>query len=283
MQSRGGVRPGGSGRRPVDLANLNTGPINHHLYVIVVGANPQTPSDKQSRVTTLQILQFISQRLKIFTEMGVKVNVLKISKKLLSDPRLVAAMKGKGITRLPALKTPNAVYLGREAIEGVYTSNIQEYQAWKRREVEKPVGLSGEDELDDFYRSEMSFDRAFAEEDMGDEENIGEGGDMMKSYSSALAAREGRGSRPSGSLRGSHPPPSQGNPQRSDNVPTASSEDSMDDLINQLSGQIDSQTFEQAFAGSGGDSLDDDGLDGGGNAQDDLMERAYWANQQESM
>jgi hypothetical protein len=145
--------------------------------------------------------------------------------------------------------------------------------------------MAGEDELDDFYRAEM-MQAGGAEDDFGDEEGgIGEGGDIMKAYSAAMAQREGRGSRPAGSMRQEMPSSaSQSAPsRRPDNVSAAASEDSMDDLIDQLSGQIDSQTFEQAFAGHGGDSLDEEGLDTGGNAQDDLMEQAYWANQQESM
>lgn len=281
----------------VSLSQLNTGPVVHNLYVLTVGGAARAANDQKSRDLTLAILKYVHERLEIFTTMGVKIRVHKVKKSDLANPRLVEAMKARGISSLPALVTPNSTYVGNRAIGDVYEKNIMEYEAWKRRDVEGPSGMVAEDDLASFYQDEMTFERAAQEDDLGDEgDGIGEGGDMMDSYRSMMQKREGREQRPGGPRppqprppagSGGRPPAgSGGNPpaRRPDNVARGGSgDDILDSLIDRMAGDIDSQTFEQAFAGGGGDSLDEEGLDTGGNAQDDIMESAYWANQEMSM
>ena len=51
------------------------------------------------------------------------------------------------------------------------------------------------------------------------------------------------------------------------------------ETIDRLARDIDDGMRDRAFASGGGDSLDDDG---GADPQDDLMESAYWSNQNPS-
>lgn len=259
-------------------------PAVHHLYVLVVGSGAaQNAKDQKSRELTLAILTYVSDRLPIFTEMGVKVTVHKISKGDLAKPALIQAMKRRGITSLPALVTPNDTYVGNRAIGDVYEANIKEFRAFQRRGEDAPPGIAAEDELDQFYQDEMSFSKAAAESGIGDGDDIGgESSVNMDAYRAAMARRsEG----PPSSARHISPPgrPAAAVASRQNNVSGGSSDDTMDSLIQQMAGTIDQQTFENAFASSGGDSLDLEGESMNGNAQDDVMEQAYWANQEASM
>lgn len=283
-------------RHAVSGPPSDTGPVVHNLYVLVVGGNAAAPNDRKSRELTLAILKYIHDRLPIFTKMGVNIRVHKVNKSDLRNARLVEAMKRRGISSLPALVTPNNTYIGNRSIGEVYEKNIAEYQAFLRQDTEAPTGIAQEDDdLSNFYRSEMTFEKAEIDDGLGnDEGGIGEGSDMMDAYRQMMERRETRETKGSGRgqtappKRGSAPaPPKRGGAPapagRPDNVaPRArgTGDSMMDSLIDRMAGDIDAQTFEDAFTGGGGDSLD---LDGGTNAQDDLMEKAYWANQELSM
>ena len=260
----------------------DTGPVVHNLYVLVIGGNTAAPNDKKSRELTLAILQYVHDRLPLFNKMGVKIRVHKVKKSDLGNPRLVEAMKRRGITSLPALVSPNNTYVGNRAIGEVYEKNIAEYQAFLRKDVEAPTGMApDDDDLASFYRSEMTFEKA-----NNDDGGLGEGGDMMDNYRSMMQRRETRETKDPGrgqtapSRPAAAPSRAPASGRRGDNVSGASGDSSMDSLIDRMAGDIDSQTFEDAFAGGDGDSLD---LDGGNSAADDLMEKAYWANQELSM
>jgi hypothetical protein len=250
-------------------------PVTHNVYVLAParaprgaggplaqGADAWTPGEKKSRKLTLAVLEYVHGRLALFSEMGVRVRVHRVRGSDLEDPRLVAAMKDRGITSLPALLTPNGAYCGNNRIRDVYDKNVQEFRAWKR--VQGPAaGLAPEDDLAAFYRSEMTFERAAADDGLGDGDEIGEGGGMMDAFRHTMRRRE---------------PPA----ARRDNVGAGDNDDTMDALIDRMAGGIGAQAFAggEAPGALGGDSLD---LDAGGDVQDDLMERAYWANQELTM
>jgi hypothetical protein len=259
--------------------------VVHNLYVLVVGENAAAPNSRKGRELTLAILKYIHDRLPVFTKMGVNIRVHKVKKSDLGNARLVEAMKRRGISSLPALVTPNNTYVGNRSIGEVYEKNIAEYQAFLRQGTEAPTGIAqDDDDLASFYRSEMTFEKAADDDGLGDDgDGIGEGGDMMDSYRQMMQRRETKGPGRGQTAPGHAAPPKRGGApapaRRPDNVaPRAGG--TMDSLIDRMAGDIDAQTFEDAFAGGGGDSLD---LDGGTNAQDDLMEKAYWANQELSM
>jgi hypothetical protein len=275
----------------------------HQLYVkVVTGSDP----DRSSRAITLQTLRYVHDRVKLFLEMGVAIKVNRIRSQDLASPELVAAMKRRGITRLPALTTLNNVYLGLKEIYDLYEKNIREYMAVGRRG-EKPVvesaGEVPEDGLASYYNDEMTFERA--EED-AQETGMGEVDDMMDAHrrfmerreASTSSRRPGKGAQaparrePPPARRGGRsgpPAPSRGPTTRADNIgsggpvrrpPARDAPLDPDDAefqatIDRLSQGIDSTMQDEAFASGGGDSLDDDG---GADVQDDLMERAYFTN-----
>jgi hypothetical protein len=216
--------------------------------------------------------------------MGVKIRVHKVKKSDLGNARLVEALKRRGISSLPALVTPNNTYVGNRSIGEVYEKNTAEYKAFLRQGDEAPAGIAqDDDDLANFYRSEMTFEKAAGDDGLSnDGDGIGEGGDMMDAYRQMMQQRETKGPdsrHRAPSKQGGVPAPA----RRPDNVASRASgtgDSSMDSLIDQMATNIDAQTFEDAFSGGGGDSLD---LDGGTSAQDDLMEKAYWANQEMSI
>ncbi len=259
------------------------GGVLHNLFVQIVDPHITDPAALKGRQLTLQALQYIHNRIKTFATMGIKVKVNKIRKTDLANPRLVAAMKKKGITRLPALVTPNNIYIGNREIMDVYEKNVKEFEAWGRRDEKQVSGLGPEDELRDFYAEEMTFDRAAHDQDNG--ETMGETTDMMDSYRHMMMRRDesaknrGGGRAPPASLPAEYRGAA---PSRPDNVslnPDNDPDTAM--LIERLSADIDSQTFDQAFSGGGGDTHDPS--DHTGTAQDDLMEAAFYSNQGTSM
>lgn len=295
----GGARGRGppSGSR-TDLSRADTSQVQHNLYVkVVTGAD----ADHKSRDITLGALKYVHTRLATFAQMGIAVKVNKIRSQDLQDPRLIEAMRKRGITRLPALTTPNNVYIGLKEICDVYERNVKEFAAVASRG-ERPVeGILPEDDLDSYYREEMSFERA--DED-AEETGIGEGDDMMNSYRRMMDRRDNSesGRRPhhiaggrllattsdvSGGPRGGGPrpagrpdniaPPAGGARQR---APVDAEDAEIQETIDRLARDIDDGMRSRAFTSGGGDSLDDDG---GADPQDDLMERAYWANMSESL
>jgi hypothetical protein len=307
----GGVR----GAPRVNLAQADTSHLVHQLYVKVVTAGDP---DAKSREITLQVLRYVHERLKLLTTMGIEIKVNKIRSQDLQNPKLVDAMKHRGITRLPALTTLNNVYLGFNEIHDIYERNIKEYAAFDRRG-EKPVDDSPvqEDDLSKYYGDEMTFEKA---EDDAQETGIGEGDDMMDSYRRMMERRESSESsrrRPGSSARPvqtvdtrrDRPPAPSARPDniapraarrppqapqaphapqapRAPHAPWGAREDPPDPdevefqaTIDRLSRDIDDSVRDQAFSVTGGDSLDDDG---GADIQDDLMERAYYANMSSS-
>jgi hypothetical protein len=288
-----GVRGAPTGPR-ADLSRADTSQVTHNLYVkVVTGAD----ADHKSRDITLGVLKYVHARLPMFARMGLAVKVNKIRSQDLQNPRLVEAMRKRGITRLPALTTPNNVYIGLKEISDIYERNIKEFAAVATRG-ERPVeGILPEDDLDSFYRDEMTFERA--DED-AQETGIGEGDDMMDSYrhmmerreksESSRRPRQAAGGRPTATTSDARAaPPRPASSARPDNVaPPAvrrapahmDAEDAeIQETIDRLARDIDDGMRDRAFASGGGDSLDDDG---GADPQDDLMERAYWSNQNPS-
>jgi hypothetical protein len=279
----------------------------HIIYVkVATGAD----DDTKSRAITLELLQYIHTQMPMFAQMGITVKVSKVRSQDLQDPRLIEAMRRRGIPRLPALVTPNNVFIGLKEITDVYERNIKEFNAVLRRG-ELPGGGAGtvdEDDLASYYRDEMAFDGA--EDEESDEKGIGEGGDMMNSYRQMMERREnseggrrprpggrppattsvaregraergaGRAERGAGHTMRSQPDDddgdrSDGGGGRPDNISGDHDDDNdeIQETIDRLSRDIDDGMRSRAFTSGGGNSLDDDGDD----PQDDLMESAYWS------
>lgn len=294
-----GVRGAAAGPR-TDLAQADTSHARHTLYVKVVPARAEDPT---SYDLTLDVLKYVHSRLPQFREMGIAVVVEKLSKALLADARLKAALKRRGVTHLPALVTGVNVYLGPEEIKDVYERNLKEFMAYGRREEAAPEGAElGRDDLGSYYAEEMTFERA---EDDTEEAGIGETAGMMDQYRAMMERREAMAAarkpyrvsataqprpttlereKPSDGRRASPPrarrSPPKARPQRAASPPRATDPDSagIEDTIDRLTRDIDSSMRDRAFAAQGGDSYEDDG----GDPQDDLMESAFWSRNAET-
>jgi len=331
-----GIRGTPTGPR-ADLSKIDTGETLHKMFIkIVPKPAPGAPaldaetaaSNAKSAEFTKQVLQYVHDNLDAIRRMGIKIQIEKIAPDQLANEKLKAALKARGITRLPAVVTPVAVYLGVGEIIDLYQLNLREFAAVDRRgpapagprpglptQAASATATEAEDDLDAFYREEMTMERA--EED-ADETGLGDAGDMMEDFRRVAAHREERaasrqpGKGPprsrdsvSASLTSvSHRPrtaelSSAGRPPmggRPDNVragpPRAAAgyrapaprtiepdDEEISATLDRLAADIDEGTHARAFTGGGGDSLQDDEPEGGtSSAQDDLMEKAFWGN-----
>lgn len=303
LQGRAPPQP----RAQVDLSRVDTGLMTHNLYVQIV---PPAESDDRSRQLTRDILVFITQNLPRFRQMGLKVNVNRVRSRDLQNPKLVAAMKSRGITRLPALTTPNDVYLGVLEIKSIYERNTKEFEAFTRRE-EKTAHRNmdaPENALDEFYRSDMTFGNAegdASDEAIGDQDTES----MMRSYSHMMQRREklnkdrkgyhsGLAGRSSGDAdapptrtprqqsSSAAAPPRPAQSSRPDNVHQEGDDEEITSLISRINGEMHEDDTSKAFAGGGGDSLADDegGVAGeSGDAADRFMQKHWLENQEDSL
>jgi hypothetical protein len=273
-------------------------PVAHDLYVHTARA-AAGEAPRRARESSLEVLHYVDARLPVFRQMRLVVRVHRVRPEDLRHPRLKAALAGRGVTSLPALVTPNNIYLGVAAIGEVYEKNCREFSRWEaarnRRRPAPP--LAPEDEVARFHRMEMG--GGDGEETVGagpmedDDDAMGEGGGLMDNYRAMMSARSGapsggqggRGSRaaavPSqGSARA--PPPI---PPRADNLgPGGSAEDDFPGFLARLGGGgAAPRGGDGGDGGDGGGDEGDDGAMGGTSAQDDLMERAYWGNMEETL
>ena len=271
----------------------------HNVYVKVV---QKGDTDVKSKDLTLQVLKYIHQRINIFKQMGLQIKVNKITSQDLQNVRLRAAMKKKGIARLPAMTTLTNTYLGVKEIFDIYDRNIKEYLAVRGREEKKIEGLAKEDDLDDYFKTEMTFERA---EDDEKESGIGESDDMMSAYQSMMQRRDeqnakrrpsrlpsiptaprGRAGGPAPAMPGqSGRPDNVGGARRPTTAPPTSTasgdgDDEIASIISRMAHDIDSGTMSSAFQGNGGDSLEGGE---GADPMDKLMESSYWQNQESSL
>jgi len=271
-----------------DLSQADTRSTKHNLYVkVVTGADP----DHKSRDLTLQVLRYIHESLPMFQKMDLAVRVTRVRSQDLQDPRFVAAMRRRGITRLPAMTTPNNVYIGFNEIRDIYSRNLKEFTALSRRGDRPIEGIAPDGDLESYYQDEMTFARAAEDADetgLGDNDEEG----MMNAYRHMMAQREAaeagrkqpaapstRRGRPAPVTSGRRAPPARSTaPGRPDNLgpappPSLDPYDAeIQNTINRLARDIDDNVRSRAFAPS------DDGVDGDEDARDDLMERAFYSN-----
>lgn len=286
----------------------------HYVYVKVDPAGERA-ADQVSRELTLRLLKYIHDNLAVIREMGVAVRVEKLSPELLANRSVFDALLAKGITRLPALKTPENVYVGLDPIVGVYEENIRMFLAERRRGDRPPAtpDAADEDPLESMYRDEMTLERAEKDRAFEGENGFEEGtSDMMEAHRAMLERRDkssaasrrrlqsGGGTdnqRPSpledGNVsrrppsRREEPPLSRPPSSRGDNVGGAararpardpSDDGDISDTIDRLAREIDSGTLSRAYSSQSGDpGLEDDNA---GDDRDAVMEAKYWANQQ---
>ena len=283
-------------RRTIDASD-----VVHQIYVKVVDST--IDPDAKSKKLTLELLKFVHQNLAAFKQMGVIMKVNKVGSADLRNPRLTDAMKRRGITNLPAVLTPNNIYIGLGAIIDMYMRNLQEHKAIAGRGMAAPQGAVMEDEdlFRQFYGNEMTLEKAENDADdasIGDDEK-----DMMSSYREFMSKREQfaasrqppRAPQPRAPSQAPRalppqaqraaPRPSQTSAPRQpatrvENVPPPRATDPDDkeflDMIAELSRDIDDNTRQQAFASTTGDSNDDEGTT---DPRDDIIMNSWLSNQ----
>jgi hypothetical protein len=240
--------------------------VNHRIFVVVHGSPDATAS-------TIKILQFLAHCKPWFDEGNIRIDVQKVEGRLLANPRLVDSMARNGITILPALKTPNNVYLGVKSISDAYTRVVKSMQAQKaasprRSKTLEAMTRRGEDALggateDDIYSR-------WAHNSINDDSNASEGGiggeedtqDMMSKFQEMTKKR---------AKSAQSRKPSQAAFLDKDNQ--IEDEKLIDRLIKTtVSGPVDEETLKRAYAGG----------EGSGDAAEDAACAAYWSNQAET-
>jgi len=237
----------------------------HNIYVKVVTGSD---NDYRSRDITLNILKYLQLKMPLLIQMGVDVKINKIRSQDLQNPRLIEAIRQKGIVRLPALITTNNVYIGFKDIIDVYENNIKIFMSMntqKKKSIPPQVKkVVFADDLDEYYKSEMTLAKANKDTE---EEDFGEGADMMNSYRNRM---ENRDTSSSSILRKTTVVKADSPKQISDdNIDVNEDDAEIQETINRLAQDIDNTTRERAFTATDGD-------EDGPSPQDDLMERAYW-------
>jgi hypothetical protein len=243
----------------------------------------------ESRELTLSVLRFIKSNLEPIRAMGVNVRVQKVRDEDLSNGQAVEMMRERGISRLPALCTPQQVYTGAKAIIGLYEKNLSMFSEKQRRPPPKAVAKTPD--IESYMHQEMR-------DGESDDEGMSEGGNsMMDTYRQVISRREGSG--------GAAGPPRSHAPQRAQ-------KDDDDRPMRQPAGRsmaqpagrpamrpnnVDSsrgrappqsrppppppvRTPPPPPQGGGPSGLDDDDEH---NPQDDLMESAFLANMDDSL
>lgn len=233
----------------------------HKLFVITEGPREFTEQ-------TLAVLEFVKRVKPYLDRMDVAVEVVRVQARQMGDQRLVDAFRGKGITSFPALKTPNHIYAGTGDIARIYTRAIKEFQEYMRRGTAEEAAEYGGASAEDIYKEFIGKDiRAGSDWASGDDP-IGETGDMMGRMQEMMRKRAEAAAKFKGNSGGGS-----GLAPVVENNVKSGDDPAIDKLINEIgAGPLTSETIDQAFKGEAPDD-----------ARDDVLMKAFWANQSSTM
>jgi hypothetical protein len=242
----------------------------HNLFVL------DEKVSQKSRQCTLEILNYIVSIRPYFDQFGIQIKVNKIRSIDLANPRLIDAMKVKKITELPALITPNNVYLGVTGIKNLYEQNIREYE--KLSQDDNP-----ESDLQSYYAKEMTLERVA--QDNAESDALTESDKIKTAYDMAVAQRK-KTERPD-NVKSQDLPNA-----KSWDLPNAKSWDSPNakswDSPNVKSWDSpNAKSWDspnvKSWDSPNVKSAEGEQIDDEDNPQDNLMESAYWNNRSPSI
>jgi hypothetical protein len=237
--------------------------MSHTVYVKVEAAGTAAAR----REPTLRVLRYIKQNLDTLKKMGISIRVQRIRDEDVKDERVVSLMKSKGISRLPALSTAKNTYTGAQEIIGLYQKNIASFT--KKR---APAPVQKTSDVATYMQNVMD-----GPED--DDDGLGEGSEnMMDTYRQTISRRETQAPPRSGNLRTTPNTKVEGRSMRADNVaPPPLNRPPPRPQASRPPPSRPPPRQPQSAPMLGGEDEEDN------SAQDDLMERAWLANQDESM
>lgn len=255
----------------------------HHLLVYVPEASrgeTLTNREVESRNRSLFTLRYFAERKKFLAPMGVSINVMKIRKSDLQSKKVLQGFAKKNVRGLPALITPKNTYCDASAIVKLYDGQIERFQLEARQKEAEIGGLHHETESEEYYKRLMTFEKAAAD-DKGEEDPFEEGAnadgimsrvdEMMKKRQAAQDRFKGGRKVAGGVVKPAvKPQPGKGK----GNVQTSS----IDSLIQQVGSK--EVTFDDVFGGGAADSTDE--RNRSGDARDNLIERAFLENMEDS-
>ena len=265
----------------------------HTLFVKVESATAAGKA-AASRELTISVLRYIKENLQLIQTMGITIQVRKILDKDLKDDRVIKMLRERGITRLPALCTSQQVYIGAKSIIDLYDKNLKSFQAERQKKQAPPKKAVAAPDIESYFNREMM---ATGHDD-DDDENMNEGGDnMMDTYRQVVSRRDGSAGPPRGhatnrminddedmsarpptrsSMRPNNVAPSRQNtPAKTSGPPARTSEPPP---------RTGGPPVMGSSSGGGPASGSMGGFDDDENSpQDDLMERAYFANMDDSL
>lgn len=246
----------------------------HYLFIITGGS-------KDANSGTIKILKFLAHCKPWLAKMRVSLEVKKVAAKDLQHPRLRAAFRSKNIGSFPALKTSNRVVEGVTSIADFYIRVVQDYRkflekqgyvepdvdvALKRKDEPNLSNSTAEDLYRNYYGDEMTF--SAAEHDQGDD-TMGDNESMMGRYHDMIKRRAEMSKnrkKPAFVDAAGLDRPAAGS--GSDNV---EEDELIDQLVNTVVGPVSAETLRKAHSDEGGED-----------AREELMLRAFWENQSES-
>lgn len=255
----------------------------HHLLVYVPEAargETLTNREVESRNKSIFALRYFAERKKFLAPMGVSINVMKIRKTDLQSKAVLQGFAKKNVRGLPALITPKNTYCDAGAIIRLYDSQIERFQLEARQKEAEIGGLHRETEAEEYYSRLMTFERAAAD-DKGEEDPFEDGAsadgimsrvdEMMKKRQAAQDRLKGGRKIEGGVVRPAVKPPAD---KKKGNVQASS----IDSLIQQVGSK--EVSFDDVFGGGAADSTDERSRSG--DARDNLIERAFLENMEDS-
>jgi hypothetical protein len=136
----------------------------------------KSPKITADLLNYIQSINFVLRR-----KMGIRIYIFPVRSSYFENQSLITAFLKANITRLPALVTPQNVYLGSDSIMELYNMNLnglRKHSESSKSEVGKKC-----DDFDSFCKSEM------ANKDV-DEKSLGEESDVMSSFNQELSRRK---------------------------------------------------------------------------------------------
>lgn len=258
--------------------------VTHKLIVYVPEAargETLTAREIESRDRSVFILKYFAARKKFLAPMGVEISVLKVRKADLQRPAILQGFAQKRVTSLPALVTPANTYCAAGAIMKIYDGNIEAFQLKARQKEAEIGGIHRETDAEEYYRSIMTFEKAANDDKEDDPFEDGATGDqIMSGVEKMMAHRQAAQDRYKGGRKreGDAPLKPAAAPKAAGkgrgNVKTSS----IDNLIQQVGSR--EIGYDDVFGGGASDSAGESSR--AGDARDNLIERAFLENMEDS-
>jgi hypothetical protein len=201
----------------------------HQIFVHVGGGT--AGEREKSKTLTRSMLVYVQKNLPTLKGMGVSIRIIKLTDTALSNPGIVRqlekALASDEPISFPALLTPTRPYFGLKAIVSLYERNLAGFAAHQRKGTGRPSSRvdddDEEDELANFYRKEMTEEKALNDQE---DDDVTESQDLMAAYRKRMEERaNGTKDKKKAPPKKPRPPVAKTSPSRPNNLVRAREDD----------------------------------------------------------